>query len=133
MWAAIGIGLTVALFLRTEIDITVAPIRNPQFVTLSDGAIRNTYDIRIRNMGAETATFHISLTSEQVLQVGLEGTPHLTVEVPADTTQLQRVYVTARPGTTPADTERTALRFWVEDLEDNLRAHQDTTFFGRGT
>jgi polyferredoxin len=39
----------VALFIRSDIDVTVAPVRNPQFVTLSDGSIRNTYDVRLRN------------------------------------------------------------------------------------
>ena len=29
--------------------MTVAPVRNPTFVTLSDGAIRNAYDLRLRN------------------------------------------------------------------------------------
>ena len=37
LWAAVGIGLIVALFLRTEIDVNVTPVRNPTFVTLSDG------------------------------------------------------------------------------------------------
>ncbi|WP_224816147.1 cytochrome c oxidase accessory protein CcoG [Hasllibacter sp. MH4015] len=132
LWSLIGIGLVVALFMRTEIDITVAPVRNPQFVTLSDGSIRNTYDVRIRNMGSEDATFHVSLVSDNVLQVALEGTPNLTVDVPADETLLQRVYVIARPGSEAAAAERTDFRFWVEELGDNLRAHQDTTFFGQG-
>jgi len=131
LWSAVGIGLTVMLFIRSDIDVTVAPVRNPQFVTLSDGAIRNTYDLRIRNMTGDDAMFHISLTSDEVLQVDLEGTDLLAVEVPADTTQLQRVYVIARPGSVPADAERTDLRFWVEDMNTTNRTHQDTTFFGR--
>ena len=50
LWSTIGIGLTVLLFVRSDIDMTVAPVRNPQFVVLSDGSIRNTYDVRIRNI-----------------------------------------------------------------------------------
>jgi cytochrome c oxidase accessory protein FixG len=46
LWSAVGIGLVVALFIRSDIDVTVAPVRNPTFVTLSDGSIRNTYDVR---------------------------------------------------------------------------------------
>ncbi len=37
LWALVGIGLVFALFIRPELDMTVAPVRNPTFVTLSDG------------------------------------------------------------------------------------------------
>ena len=47
--AAVGVGLIVALFLRSPIDVNVTPVRNPTFVTLSDGTIRNAYDVRLRN------------------------------------------------------------------------------------
>ncbi|QBY01596.1 cytochrome c oxidase accessory protein CcoG [Rhodophyticola sp. CCM32] len=131
LWSGIGIALVVLLFIRSEIDMTVAPMRNPQFVTLSDGSIRNTYDIRIRNMSHEDSRFHISLVSDDILQVGLESTDLLTVDVPADSIHLQRVYVTARPGSGPATRERSGLRFWVEDLQSNARTYRDTIFNGR--
>ena len=133
LWAAVGIGLTVALFIRSEIDLTVAPVRNPQFVTLSDGSVRNTYDVRIRNMTAEDTTFRIGLTSDEVLRVDLEGSQDLMVEVPADETFLQRVYVIARPEDPAAGRERTDFRFWVEDFGTEERAYNDPTFFGSGT
>ena len=132
LWSLVGVGLVVALFIRPDIDITVAAVRNPQFVTLSDGSIRNTYDVRIRNMGGGNATFHISVTSDAAFDVSLEGTNGLTVYVPADVTQLQRVYVIAPPDSPAADGERTDLRIWVEEGSENIRAHQDTAFFGRG-
>jgi cytochrome c oxidase accessory protein FixG len=131
LWSAVGIGLTVALFIRSDIDVTVAPVRNPQFVTLSDGSIRNTYDVRIRNMTHQATDFEITLVSDQPLSVELEGQEGLSVNVPADSTQLQRVYVIAPPGSEAADANLTNFRFWVEDLSTTTRTHQDTTFFGR--
>ncbi len=131
LWSGIGILLVVMLFIRSEIDVTVAPVRNPQYVMLSDGSIRNTYDIRIRNMSHDDSTFRIELAADDVLRIELEGTNQLTVDVPADTIQLQRVYVTARPEDAPASAERTEFRFWVEDLRSTARTYQDTTFFGR--
>ena len=53
LWAGVGIALVVALFLRIDIDMNVTPVRNPTFVTLSDGSIRNTYDLRLRNKQGE--------------------------------------------------------------------------------
>jgi cytochrome c oxidase accessory protein FixG len=131
LWSAVGIGLTVALFIRSDIDVTVAPVRNPQFVTLSDGSIRNTYDVRIRNMTHQPTDFAITLVSDQPLAVELEGQEGNSVNVPADSTQLQRVYVIAPPGSDAADANLTNFRFWVEDLSTTTRTYQDTTFFGR--
>lgn len=132
LWSAIGIGLVVALFVRSEIGLTVAAVRNPQFVTLSDGSIRNTYDVRIRNMTADDAVFRIGITSDEILRVNLEGSQDLMVEVPADETFLQRVYVIARPDDPAAGAERTDLRLWVEEFGTNERASQPQTFFGDG-
>ncbi|MEQ8366462.1 MAG: FixG Ig-like domain-containing protein, partial [Roseicyclus sp.] len=132
LWSAIGIGLTVMLFIRTDFDVTVAAVRNPQFVTLSDGTIRNTYDMRIRNMTGDDATFRISLSDPADFEVQLEGRDTTTVEVPVDSTFLQRVYVTASPDSEAADGERTDLRFWIEVEGSDTRLNQDTHFFGRG-
>jgi cytochrome c oxidase accessory protein FixG len=131
LWSAIGVGLTVLLFVRSDIDVTVAPVRNPQFVVLSDGSIRNTYDVRIRNMTHDESAFAITLVSDQPLQVELEGQSGNTVDVPLNSTHLQRVYIIAPAGSAAAETERTDLRLWVEDLSTQTRAYRDTTFFGR--
>ena len=130
-WAAIGLFLLVSLFVRPDIDLTVAPVRNPTFVTLSDGSIRNAYDLRLRNKHGETRPFHISLTAQDALRIELEGEDALTTAVPADSTKLQRVYVTARPGDPAAERARSDLRLWVEDLVSGERAFRDTTFNGR--
>jgi hypothetical protein len=110
----------------------VAPVRNPTFVTLSDGSIRNTYDVRLRNKNGEDRPFHISLTSDSLLRISLEGKDDLVVDVPADETLLQRVYVTAPAGSDAATTDRTPFRIWVEDLESNEHTSNDTIFNGVG-
>lgn len=133
LWSGIGIGLVFLLFVRADIDMTVAPVRNPQFVTLSDGSIRNTYDVRIRNMSHDDSDFAISLVSDAPLEVKLEGQPGQSVNVALNSTHLQRVYVTAPAGSAPALAERTDFRLWVEDEATTHRAFRDTTFFGRAT
>jgi cytochrome c oxidase accessory protein FixG len=132
LWSLVGIALVVALFIRSDIDVTVAPIRNPQFVTLSDGSIRNSYDIRLRNKHGETRPFRISITGDNSLRTSLEGTIYETVDVPANEQVLQRVYVIAPPGSDAAASERTEIRFWVEDLSNGDRAYKDSSFNGKG-
>jgi len=132
LWSAVGFGLVFALFIRRDIEMMVAPIRNPTFVTLSDGSIRNTYDVRLLNKNGEPRQFKLSVKGDPTLRIQLEGTPYASVPVPADTAMLQRVYVVSPQGSLPSNAERTDFRFWVEDLSNGDRAHKDTTFNGRG-
>ena len=132
IWGAIGVGLMYALFIRTDIELTVSPVRNPTYVLQSDGAVRNIYDVRLRNKTGDDRTFHLSLTSDEILRIDLEGADGLrTVQIPADTTILQRVYVTARADDPAATIAASDLRLWVEDLDTNARASRATTFNGR--
>ncbi len=131
LWSAVGIALVVALFIRPEIEMRVSPVRNPTFVTMSDGSIRNTYDIRLRNKHGDPRPFRMSLSSDAPLRIQLEGQDELTVIVGPQETFAQRVYVTAKPGTEAAQTDRTDLRFWVEDLDSTDRAYTDTVFNGK--
>ena len=132
LWAAIGMGLVYALFVRRDIEMRVSPVRNPTYVLQSNGAIRNIYDVRLRNKLGEDRQFHLSLTSDETLRIELEGRDGQTnVVVPADTTILQRVYVTAAPQDPAASAHTTDLRLWVEDVEAETRAGKSTTFNGR--
>ena len=132
LWSIVGVGLVVALFIRSDIELTVSPVRNPTFVMQSDGSIRNIYDVRLRNKSGDDRLFHLSLTSDDILRIGLEGTEELSVTVPANETLLQRVYVTARDQDPAASADRTDLRLWVEDLETQSRASAATVFNGTG-
>jgi len=131
LWALVGVGLVVALFVRPDISMTVAAERNPVYVTMSDGTIRNTYDIRLRNKHGDDRRFRVSLTAPPELRVSIEGTPYESFIVPADTTQLTRVYVLAPPDSPAAEGDRTEIRFWVEDLVNGERVYKDNTFIGR--
>jgi cytochrome c oxidase accessory protein FixG len=132
LWSLVGFGLVFALFIRADIEMTVAPIRNPTFVVLSDGSIRNTFDVRFRNKNAEARPFRLTVKGDPTLRVQLEGTPYDSVSVPADTALLQRVYVVSPRGSAVSDAKATGFRFWVEDLSNGERAHKDTTFNGKG-
>ncbi len=138
LWSLVGIGLVVALFLRSEIDVNVTPVRNPQFVVLKDGSIRNTYELRLRNKHGEDRWFAFSATTEhgENFVLSLEGEESLKVLVPANETRTQRLYVTAPAGSRPATHDRTEFRLWVEDLGSDTakgtdRVHHDTVFNGK--
>ena len=132
LWSFVGLGLVFALFIRSEIDLTVAPVRNPTYVTLSDGSIRNTYEVRLRNKHGEPRPFKLSVKGDPAMRIQLEGTPYEAVEVPADSAYLQKVYIVTPKDAAASAAKATPVRIWVEDLSNGERAHKDTTFNGRG-
>ncbi len=132
LWSAVGVALLVALFFRPAIEMTVRPDRNPLFVTLSDGAIRNTYDVGVRNKSGDYRTFSFSLSEGSGLVIRLEGKEGVLVVAPANEEYKQRLYLTAPNGSEAAQADRTNLRIWITDSETGEQAYKDTIFNGRG-
>ena len=50
LWAAIGLAMLFAVGTRDRLTINAIQERNPTFVQLSDGQVRNSFDVRVRNM-----------------------------------------------------------------------------------
>ena len=132
LWSLVGVGLLFALFIRSEIDMTVAPVRNPTFVMLSDGSVRNTYEVGIRNKHGESRPFYFSLGVDSPFTVNVEGSVETMLVVDPDTEGKTRLYVTAPAGSEVARDDRTEIRIWVIDGVTGDRASHDTVFNGRG-
>jgi len=128
LWSAIGVAMVVALFMRDSIGLTVRHDRNPMFVTLSDGTIRNGYDLKVENMNAEPHAFRLSAESEPELRLDIQGTDGDTVVIPADTAKKLRLFLLARPWFTMR--QRTSVRLWVENMATRERTYYDTLFEG---
>lgn len=93
VYGAIGLGLLGALMTRDRLDLNVNHDRNPLFVTLSDGSIRNGYEVKVANMLASPRQFTLlvdGLEGAELYSPLLSGgqdpnwSPQLTVEVKAD-------------------------------------------------
>ncbi|QJQ33452.1 cytochrome c oxidase accessory protein CcoG [Sphingomonas lacunae] len=61
IWSAIGLGLLFMLGNRTRIDISAQQERNPIYVLLSDGDVRNAYTVRLRNMENRPREMEVSM------------------------------------------------------------------------
>jgi cytochrome c oxidase accessory protein FixG len=66
VWVAIGLVMLTVLSMRAPLEVNVLHDRNPQFVRLSDGSIRNGYTIKILNMTPAPRDVSVSI-------VGLDG------------------------------------------------------------
>jgi len=132
LWALVGVALTVGLFIRPALEVTIRPVRNPTYVTLADGSIRNTYEIGVRNKHGEDRPYYFSLSDGTELKIELEGTDELVVIAEADEEKKVRVYVIAPKGSEAATLDRSDLRIWIKDGVTGDRTFKDTVFNGRG-
>jgi cytochrome c oxidase accessory protein FixG len=100
--AGVGAIMLYALLTRSFLDVNVLHDRNPVFVTLSDGSVRNAYTVRLLN----------KRNYERSVSLGIEGLPHSRIEavgietivggraivsIGADQTRELRVLVTVPP------------------------------------
>ncbi len=132
LWAAVGLALTVALFIRPDMQITLRPERNPVYVVMSDGSVRNTYELGVRNKHGEMRPFYVTLADGTPLSISIQGSDETMVEAQADMETKVRVYVTAPAESDAAHADRTPIRIWVTDGESGERASRDTVFNGLG-
>lgn len=87
-----------ALLQRTPLELHVLHDRNPVFVTLSNGSIRNGYQIKILNKTHEDRTYRLALEGLQNAQIRVDGVGTLktsSLPVFADSVGQFRVFVTA--------------------------------------
>ncbi|MEZ5710616.1 MAG: cytochrome c oxidase accessory protein CcoG [Blastomonas sp.] len=133
IWSAIGLAMLFSLGNRTRIDISALQDRNPVFVQLANGDVRNAYTIKLRNMENRPRSFIIGYE-------GLEGAriwqnererdaagQQIRVDVPADSVGRLRVFAVApRTGD-----ERTEFDFTVHAEDQPDIVDSDNVYFDR--
>lgn len=132
LWSAIGVGLLVALLIRTDIGLSVSPVRNPTFIAMSDGSVRNAYDVRLRNMKGDDLIFDISVEGAEGLDLKIEGIEAAAVSATADETTKIRLYLTSPRDSALSLAESSPVRIVVESDETGSSTFADTVFNGKG-
>ncbi|GGD15379.1 cytochrome c oxidase accessory protein CcoG [Aureimonas glaciei] len=102
LWSAIGVAMAVSLATRDRLTTSVQHDRNPLYVRLSDGGVRNAYTVKIANM----------TNAPRLVTLGVEGLPGavvaapgraleaggVSVEVPRDRVEMVRLLVSQPRG-----------------------------------
>ena len=130
-WSLVGLLLLYGLLSRDRLQVNVLHDRNPQFVTLSDGSIRNGYTVKLLNMIPEPRTITVTLQNlpdAEMSVVGMEQSPELSfaVEVEPDKLKTLKVYVRQPRGSVAAP--RQHFRFVVEDKTGHESDRYEATF-----
>ena len=133
LWGSIGLAMLFTLGTRTRLGISALQDRNPVYVRLSDGHIRNNYTVKVRNMEERPRTMRIRID-------GLPGAvlwdaggsremagQEVTLGVAPDSVAKTRLFVAA-PGAGP---QRSDIRFIVQALDEEGGKASDTIGFER--
>jgi cytochrome c oxidase accessory protein FixG len=102
IWLAVGLAMFFSLLHRERLDVSILNDRNPLFVRLSDGSIRNGFTVKILNMEQRPRSFAVSavgLPGGTMTMTGGNGEPlrEFNVDVEADKLRAIKIYVAVSP------------------------------------
>jgi cytochrome c oxidase accessory protein FixG len=99
--SVVGISMVFGLMTRETVELDVIRDRNPDFVTLADGAVRNGYTIKLMNRANVSRNFVLDfggLSPREVKIIGVDGSGvPAKIDVEADKVRTLRVLVTVAP------------------------------------
>ncbi len=128
--AVILFGLTH----KTVLEVNVVPDRNPLFVQVSGGGIRNGYIVRILNKKLAPHQFEIAvkgLKQPNISYTGIDASePPLGVK--SDDVRAVKVFVTVPAEEAAKMPVSTDIAFTVHDTVDGAEVTRNTTFKGPG-
>jgi cytochrome c oxidase accessory protein FixG len=126
--------MLVGLLNKTVLEVNVVPDRNPLFVQVSGGGIRNGYTVRILNKKHGVHKFAISikgLKDPAISYVGIEaGEPPVAVK--SDDVRAVKLYVTVPPKEVAQMPATANISFVVRDIADGAETTRHTNFKGPG-
>jgi len=133
MWITVGFLMLAGLAMRERLDINVVADRNPLFVTLSDGSIRNGYTIKILNMEQRPRVFNLAIkgmpeATMTLADGGLAQAGSFDIEVEADKLRGVKAYVSLPKQYVNADAIR--FSFVLTSKEDSASSEHGAIFHG---
>jgi cytochrome c oxidase accessory protein FixG len=133
IWTAIGVAMLFALGARTRLDLSVQQDRNPIYVQLSDGAIRNNYTLKVRNMETRPRKVLLRVSGLEEAKMWTQdgsretASHQVEVNVAPDSVLKVRLFVAA-PSKGP---QRQPFEVSAQAAGTNEKGDSDTTQFER--
>lgn len=126
----VGGFMAYAIFTRSPLELNVIHNRNPLFVTLSDGSIRNSYTIKVLNKTHEDRHYQLRVGGLDEMQLKLQGAGELDADdlrVLADSVGQFRLLIDAPS----SGEERRHITFTIRDIDNGNAATHPTYFIER--
>jgi polyferredoxin len=130
--AVVGLVMLIAWANRTVLELNVLADRNPAFVALSGGGIRNGYTVKILNKERAERIFRLEfkgVAGAKMRIVGLVETANwVELRADPDTVTSYQIYISADRANLRA--ERADVRFVLTDITNLDTATRHTWFYG---
>jgi cytochrome c oxidase accessory protein FixG len=136
LWSGIGLAMLFTLSGRARMDLLVSQDRNPVYVMMSDGQVRNGYTVKVLNKEARPRDFIISVEGLagarmwEALDTRAEPAATYRVRVRPDGLETLHLYVKAPPAVLEGD--RADFRFVAAAVDGGERTAEDARFSGPG-
>jgi cytochrome c oxidase accessory protein FixG len=133
--AIVGGLMVWAMLSRSSIDVSVLPDRNPLFVKLSDGGIRNGYTVKLVNKHQVPRRFKIELTGIDGLTTTIVGHDDATAPIevaPSNVKALKVFAALPREKAKALASDSTPLTLTVTEVDGNASSSRDTSFRSPG-
>ena len=135
---AVGAVMLYGLMHRSVLDMNVLRDRIPNYVTLSDGSVRNGYTVKVLNKQAKPLTLTIEainlLDNGDGLTISVVGQTHhaapIILTVPANETINYKLYLAIKDISSLSDREDFVFR--ITEISDTTNTQQTPTVFVTG-
>ncbi len=127
----VGALMAWAMVSRSDLDVSVLPDRNPLFVTLSDGGIRNGYTVKIVNKNQTTRRFKVDVTGIDGLASTIVGHDDASAPIEVGPSDVRALKVFATLSHDKAKTllsDSTPLAITITEIDSAVSATRDTSF-----
>ncbi|MBN8543714.1 MAG: cytochrome c oxidase accessory protein CcoG [Alphaproteobacteria bacterium] len=127
----VGCLMLYSLLTRSLVELNVIHDRNPLFVKLADGSVRNGYNISIINKQHEDKTYALRVDGFEDSAIRLQASGDISAnELPvfANSVGHFRVFLTAHKPTE----QRQEIMFQIQETDSMITAQEDSIFVSEG-
>ena len=127
----VSIIMVGALATRAEFEMNVLHDRNPLYVKLSNGGVRNGYTIKLLNKLYAPRAFKIGVEGLPGAKVDMVGHEGGVVPVPPDNMQSVRLYVSLdKPAVKALADQAAPFTFVITDIANGTKTEHNAKFQG---
>ena len=124
--------MLMSLIYKPQIETSIFQERNPLFITLSDGSIRNVYNLKIINKNHENKRFSLIISQPIFAEIKISNHDEKNLNIPAETAVDLKVFITIPAQKNNEITEdQILIAMILEDLDTKKTEKISTIFIGK--
>jgi polyferredoxin len=124
--------MLTSLIYKPQIETSIFQERNPLYITLSDGSIRNVYNLKIINKNHENKQFSLAISKPNFAEIKISNHDEKNLSIPAETAVDLKIFITIPAQKISEITEdRILIEMILQDLETQKIEKISTIFIGK--